>query len=564
MSMRTRLDLFLWVFSSSSICTSGFSRLAQRQGDFNDDSLAPYKIIESVVDGAETLGNQLGQAADGLKNMLFPPNPTLSVPVQSLSQATTIENSEPEATEPPTYSLSTTKSNCEANPDDASGDDCESRVDYIIRPLTDGPNQPIRDALTALKLRKPYSVSEDPKRGMFFCLAGLTIDEADRFRARRDVAFVARDEPAQSSDSTSDESEGDHGSWDHWTSSEDARSAHDEHLAEYRSATQKHLEKRVLIQAQRNAPRDLVSLSTPKGMAGLKDYFYPTQAGEGVTVYVIDGGFEPSNSEFIRQAANHRWLFAMGADKTQADDVAEDKGHGSCVASKVVGYRCGSAKKAKMVFVRTELRVSSILDGFQKVIQDLYERDNTWEQVRGRTVVSISRGWYAQRIMFRADARLLDDSALLKIETLLDDYQAVVVTSAGNDARRRPEITLTPAKFGRILPIIAVGGVTADGGRDPDSQGGPAMAVCAVSYVECASPVPGDALKLATGTSFAAPIVAGLVADLLSRKSEGDELRRTGISIPTAVRDYVIKLAYPRVAGGNPVAWNGVRPFRFT
>ena len=559
-------NFFVCTLSFSCICALAFSRLDRR--DFEDNPAGTLEIIEGAVDSFSELGESIGESLDGveetannLKNILLPPDPATSTPTPSSTGG--MDNSEPGSTETPTYSLHVTKEfGCDTDTNDASKaaskDDCQSRVNYIIGPLNDGPNLGIREALTALNLPVPYSVSEDPERGMAFCLAGLTKPEADQLRARQDVDFVAEDSLAED-DTVYEISDNGNGYLDHKTSSYGTRSVYEKLLMDYGTPAEEKLQKRSVIGIQRNAPSELVSLSTsPSNSKSSQDYYYSSEdgeAGEGITVYVIDKGLEPSNDEFRRGSVKLRWLFAMKATQTKSDD---GRGHGSCTASKVAGHQYGVAKKAQIVMVKIDGHISSAIDAFGRIIQDLNERDRAGEPVRGYTVVTIQSGW------------VLDDSPdLLKkvdrltqnrIRTLLNKYQVVVVASAGNAGKKKPQINQTPSKFSSIMPIITVGNVYPYGGKHPTSQDGPALTVSAVGVVRCAAPQGGNAFEYAVGTSFSAPIVAGLVADLLSRKKKGNILRRAGRSIPKAVRDEVVRLAWPRVAGGPTVAWNEIYP----
>ena len=97
----------------------------------------------------------------------------------------TINNDDPEPTNPAILPDHSSVDDCQSDGNDSSSDDCQKRIDYIIGPSKDGFNQPIRDALASMPLRKPYAVSESPKHGMVFCLAGLTKNEAKRLKSRQ-------------------------------------------------------------------------------------------------------------------------------------------------------------------------------------------------------------------------------------------------------------------------------------------------------------------------------------------------------------------------------------------
>ncbi|WP_431780358.1 S8 family peptidase [Streptomyces chumphonensis] len=75
-------------------------------------------------------------------------------------------------------------------------------------------------------------------------------------------------------------------------------------------------------------------------------YAYPSSAGEGVTVYVLDTGVRVTHEEFGGRASH-------GTDVVDGDGVADDgNGHGTHMAGLVAGETYGVAKKADVVAVR--------------------------------------------------------------------------------------------------------------------------------------------------------------------------------------------------------------------
>ncbi|CAH1768882.1 4762_t:CDS:1, partial [Entrophospora sp. SA101] len=71
-------------------------------------------------------------------------------------------------------------------------------------------------------------------------------------------------------------------------------------------------------------------------------YTFPTPAGKGVNVYVIDTGINPNVAEF-----DDRVRFG-GSFCTECSEV-DDNGHGSAVASVIGGKNFGVAKKVNLI-----------------------------------------------------------------------------------------------------------------------------------------------------------------------------------------------------------------------
>ena len=146
------------------------------------------------------------------------------------------------------------------------------------------------------------------------------------------------------------------------------------------------------------------------------------------------------------------------------------------------------------------------------------------------------------------------------ISKLISNYGIVFVTSAGNGGGP----VGFPASLSPQLPIIVVGSTDVDGIQFPTSSRGPQVTVSAPGYVLCADNAPGVHYQTVSGTSFAAPAVAGLAAYYLSLPDTGPKLRnRPTEMISQAVKDYIVETAYVRPGSTVLSVWNllnGVRP----
>ncbi|KAF6225905.1 hypothetical protein HO133_009908 [Letharia lupina] len=272
---------------------------------------------------------------------------------------------------------------------------------------------------------------------------------------------------------------------------------------------------------QESAPPELRFVSQPKGVGldlrGDEDdlggnvvpyYAYSSAAGEGVTVYVIDSGTNPSNPEYIGMLGTKRWLEIdeeywlkhASVPSTETDE----QNHGSCVLSKLLA------------------------------------KPTEWP----RSVIAAMK---------------------TAVESLLND-DVVVVTTSGNDkigTRKQgakflqlnnAEVSKYPALFADTLTgLIVVGAVYTDGTATGFSQGGPLVTVCAPAAVKAGTRVTGitcaDSLTTGkdyrVGTSFAAPQVAGLAAYFMSTVPS---LLVPG-QVGQNVKDYIVSKVYSRNRG---------------
>ncbi|MFI8103998.1 S8 family serine peptidase [Streptomyces sp. NPDC086023] len=217
-------------------------------------------------------------------------------------------------------------------------------------------------------------------------------------------------------------------------------------------------------------------------------YTYPTSAGTGVTVYVIDTGVNFGHQDFGGRARSGYDAIAPG---TPADD---EQGHGTHVAGTVAGTTFGVAKKAKIVSVR-------VLDA------------------NGRgTVSQVVAGidWVTRKAVKPAVANMsLGGSPNSALDTAVRNSISKGITyavAAGNDNEDASQHS--PARVGAA---ITVGSTQSDDRRSDFSNYGPLVDVFAPG-TNITSAVWWDNSSSTTlsGTSMATPHVAGAAALYLS------------------------------------------------
>jgi hypothetical protein len=143
-----------------------------------------------------------------------------------------------------------------------------------------------------------------------------------------------------------------------------------------------------------------------RNLAALPGYVYDSRAGTGITVYVIDTGVDlnhlvsvtyPTNTiglrltglqEFEALPGSIRWLYLPNEPQVESDPV----GHGTCVASKVVGRALGVAKNVNLVVVKAittsrTIRASQFISTWAMIGRDIQSAG-----LSGRAVVTTSMG----------------------------------------------------------------------------------------------------------------------------------------------------------------------------
>ncbi|GIF62216.1 hypothetical protein Ais01nite_02510 [Asanoa ishikariensis] len=229
-------------------------------------------------------------------------------------------------------------------------------------------------------------------------------------------------------------------------------------------------------------------------------YSYPN-AGEGVTVYVLDTGLRITHTEFD-SGARARW----GWDFVGMDPISDDCGnHGTHVAGTIAGTKYGVAKKATVVGVRVldcgpNTLISKIAAGIDYVVQHAPRPAVINMSIECKLPSGQSCSWPT-----------LDSTVNSAIQAGIP-----VVFAAGNfnnDACKRG--------LAGIPNAIVVGGTESNDSRSGSSNWGACVDIYAPgeSIVSAGSASDTAVLSL-NGTSMAAPHVTGAVALIMARSAQ--------------------------------------------
>ncbi|KLO82360.1 Uncharacterized protein LW93_9556 [Fusarium fujikuroi] len=298
------------------------------------------------------------------------------------------------------------------------------------------------------------------------------------------------------------------------------------------------------LKTDKKAQPELQMFSTAPGKKP-SGYSYDEKAGQGVTIYVLDEGFNLRHKEFTSSPGRKRWIFSKGVSGENDPD-----GHGSCCASKALGSTVGVAPKADLVAVKLQLTSWSMLKAWQAVILDVQQN-----MLQGKAVVSYSKATIAWRID-RGESYF--GVVLLSLLKNLEALDVVVVSSSGNEGSNI-DVHSYPSLLADQTPIIVTGAVDNEGKLAFFSQGGPLVTTTAPGVaVKCAAMSGTSAYQAgeeSTGTSFSTPAVAGLAAYFLSLDSLRPRLQVRG-SVARNVKALIQEHHYERVKRGPKVAWN--------
>jgi subtilisin family serine protease len=220
----------------------------------------------------------------------------------------------------------------------------------------------------------------------------------------------------------------------------------------------------------------------------LNGTFSSPSTANNVSIYVVDTGIDASHPEFTGRVASGFDSFGSGDGRTDCNS------HGTHVAGIAAGSVYGVAKAARLVPVRVLAcdgsgSISGVIAGLEWIASTRSSGE--------RSVVNMSLGGGASSSLDSAVASLINTGV-------------TVVVAAGNS--NVDACTSSPA---RTAPAITVGSTTSTDSRSSFSNFGTCVDLFAPGSGITAA-VPGGGTAVLSGTSMAAPHVAGIAAVALS------------------------------------------------
>lgn len=292
--------------------------------------------------------------------------------------------------------------------------------------------------------------------------------------------------------------------------------------------------------------------------ANLDGLYHRRHGGAGSVVYVMDTGVMAGHDEFATPAGprviagfDAAKSVTIGASRCASankalapcyDNFNELTGasHGTSVASLVAGARVGVAPEADIVSIRVMnesalATTRTYLDGLNIIIR------HAWDPATPpfRTAIVNISGWVLERLQGSPDASPVPFAAVeKKIREMVAGVDAngrpdpngkkflfvVAGNNVDNGCGRGGIVDRFPATLGRAIDgVITVGGMTAENSWWPGAcRGGleilaPSEGVLSAT-ITAKDEYRGTRPNLRSGTSFAAPIISGIAARLLSER----------------------------------------------
>ncbi|KAL5638428.1 hypothetical protein ACGC1H_005195 [Rhizoctonia solani] len=217
-------------------------------------------------------------------------------------------------------------------------------------------------------------------------------------------------------------------------------------------------------------------------------YEYDSSAGQGVDIYILDSGVYSNHTDFANRV-EHSPVFAR---YTTTGDVF---GHGTHVAGIAAGTRFGVAKQARIIDVKV---ITDTGRGFASDIIAGLGWAVAHANSTGRpSVVNLSLGG--------GTSNALDDAVMGVVNAGIH-----TIVAAGN-----ADIDASGWSPARVPGVIAVGSVDQTGVRSLSNYGSVLVVFAPGANITSAGINSPTSSRVDSGTSMAAPHVAGLVAYLI-------------------------------------------------
>lgn len=245
--------------------------------------------------------------------------------------------------------------------------------------------------------------------------------------------------------------------------------------------------------------------------------------GEGVIIGVLDSGFDWKNNNALKNMniiKEYDFVFGDNITANQDGDKTSQHDHGTYVLSIIGGYEpnmmIGVAYKSKFILAKTEDVRSET-----KIEEDNFAAALQWMENLGVDIVTSSLGYneFDDGVAYIYNDMNGNTTIITKASELAFSKGVVTITSAGNEGDKSWRYITAPADGKNIISVGAVSYenlLAAFSSRGPSSDGRIKPEVTAQGVSVFGVAAYNNAYQFNSGTSCAAPIVAGIASLLLN------------------------------------------------
>lgn len=220
--------------------------------------------------------------------------------------------------------------------------------------------------------------------------------------------------------------------------------------------------------------------------------------GEGVKIAILDTGIDTHHADFAGRIK--AMTSFVGGDGT------DDNGHGTHVAG-IIGARGGNGIGVAGVAWNVKIMPIKVLDSSAVGSAATLALGIRYAVANGAKIINLSVSGPGYSRAFEEAVQLASDSGVL------------VIGAAGNDGRSVDTAPVYPAAFQAPL-LLAVSATAPGGGLSPVSNFGAGNVELAAPGQDIVSTATGGGYERRTGTSMAAPHVAGALVLLAAARPD--------------------------------------------
>ena len=256
----------------------------------------------------------------------------------------------------------------------------------------------------------------------------------------------------------------------------------------------------------------------------LDGWFRFPNDGSGAHLYVLDAGIRATHSEFRTSTGGSRVVSLYNAVNPGQPTFETCATHGTSVASLAAGNTQGAAKNARVYDVRVfpcggVSNVETVLKGLEEAVRDI--QVNT----RRPAIINASLGLCSDSRDAAPCKNFQDQPSLTRGFLRAANQGVLIVTAAGNLGNTswlgRNAADISPGHLGAGTSVLNVGSVdNADRRADSSSWGSAVNLMAPGVQLKTAFALSDGSYTTMSGTSFAAPLVAGAAAMCLSQQPQ--------------------------------------------
>ena len=242
--------------------------------------------------------------------------------------------------------------------------------------------------------------------------------------------------------------------------------------------------------------------------------------GEGTLITLLDDGFKSANTvPYLQKLVTEKRIIATLTTDPTVNSVYSTGGHGTNVLSTIAGFESGkligTAYEASFALAQTEESSHELI-----VEEANWLRGAEWADSLGTDILSSSLGYsiFDNPLHNHSYADMNGKSTLVSKAASWAASKGILCTvSAGNEGANTWKYITAPADADSILTVgsvNALGGLSSFSSIGPSFDGRTKPDIVAMGSSTVVGYIDGR-IGISNGTSFSAPLIAGLAAGLI-------------------------------------------------